>query len=108
MRREQGNLADWNELNEWSRSYGDPSGQRFHQEDALVSALAETDHAAYRLQVALRTLSQLLPITGSGISLEAYAAIDAMADRLDMQVRKFKSKLTDHHRAEARHVSSEA
>jgi ATP-dependent Clp protease ATP-binding subunit ClpA len=25
VRREQGNLADWNELNEWSRSYGDTS-----------------------------------------------------------------------------------
>jgi putative sigma-54 modulation protein len=35
-----------------------------------------------------------------------YAAIDAMVDRLDMQVRKFKSKLTDHHRAEARRAAS--
>src|SRR5678809_1356957 len=25
VRREQGNLADWNELNDWSRSYGDTS-----------------------------------------------------------------------------------
>src|SRR3954462_10387918 len=38
VRREQGNLADWNELNEWSRSYGDTSSLRMHQEDALVSA----------------------------------------------------------------------
>lgn len=36
---------------------------------------------------------------------DMYAAIDAMIDRLDMQVRKYKSKLTDHHRAEARRVS---
>src|SRR5690349_21284931 len=37
VRREQGNLADWNEINEWSRSYGDsPSFKQ--QEDALVSA----------------------------------------------------------------------
>src|ERR671912_1269570 len=38
VRREQGNLADWNELNEWSRSYGDTSNLRVHHEDALVSA----------------------------------------------------------------------
>src|SRR6478736_8874188 len=43
VRREQGNLADWNELNEWSRSYGDPSGLRVHQEDAFVSAEVTRD-----------------------------------------------------------------
>lgn len=37
---------------------------------------------------------------------DMYAAIDAMIDRLDMQVRKYKSKLTDHHRAEARRAAS--
>src|SRR5436190_3486121 len=42
VRREQGNLADWNELNEWSRSYGDSSGLR-NQEDALVSAEVTRD-----------------------------------------------------------------
>ena len=31
VRREQGNLADWNELNEWSRSYGDSSSLRATQ-----------------------------------------------------------------------------
>ncbi|MGD8577349.1 MAG: HPF/RaiA family ribosome-associated protein, partial [Thiohalophilus sp.] len=29
-----------------------------------------------------------------------YAAIDAMADKLDRQIKKHKEKLTDHHRAE--------
>ena len=43
VRREQGNLADWNELNEWSRSYGDTSSQRFHHEDALVAAEVTRD-----------------------------------------------------------------
>lgn len=43
VRREQGNLADWNELNEWSRSYGDTSSMRVHQEDALVSAEVTRD-----------------------------------------------------------------
>src|ERR1700755_2579544 len=32
VRREQGNLADWNELNEWSHSYGDSSSYRSSHE----------------------------------------------------------------------------
>src|SRR5574338_315507 len=43
VRREQGKLADWNELNDWSRSYGDSSSFRMHQEDALVSAEVTRD-----------------------------------------------------------------
>src|SRR5215204_2785235 len=44
VRREQGKLADWNELNEWSRSYGDNSSLRMHhEEDALVSAEVTRD-----------------------------------------------------------------
>ena len=43
VRREQGNLADWNELNEWSRSYGDTSSLRVREEDALVSAEVTRD-----------------------------------------------------------------
>ena len=42
VRREQGNLADWNELNELSRSYGDSTALRQH-EDALVSAEVTRD-----------------------------------------------------------------
>jgi ATP-dependent Clp protease ATP-binding subunit ClpC len=43
VRREQGNLADWKELNEWSRSYGDASTLYSSQEDALVSAQVTRD-----------------------------------------------------------------
>src|SRR6186997_446841 len=44
VRREQGNLADWNELNEWSRSYGDSSNVRMHHdEDTIVSAEVTRD-----------------------------------------------------------------
>jgi len=35
---------------------------------------------------------------------DMYAAIDSLADKLDRQVKKFKEKLTDHHRDEARVV----
>jgi ATP-dependent Clp protease ATP-binding subunit ClpC len=41
VRREQGNLADWNELNEWSRSYGNSSTAM--QDDTLVSAEVTRD-----------------------------------------------------------------
>src|SRR4026209_991968 len=44
VRREQGKLADWNELNEWSRSYGDTSSLRMHhEEDTIVSAEVTRD-----------------------------------------------------------------
>ena len=42
VRREQGNLADWKELNEWSRSYGDTSAHS-SQEDALVCGQVTRD-----------------------------------------------------------------
>jgi len=43
VRREQGNLADWNQLNEWSRSYVEGAGIRQTDEDALVSAEVTRD-----------------------------------------------------------------
>ena len=43
VRREQGNLADWNQLNEWSRSYAEGTGIRQTDEDALVSAEVTRD-----------------------------------------------------------------
>jgi ATP-dependent Clp protease ATP-binding subunit ClpC len=42
VRREQGSLADWNEINEWSRSYGDNPNLRANQ-DALVCAEVTRD-----------------------------------------------------------------
>lgn len=43
VRREQGNLADWNQLNEWSRSYDESQTTRDSSEDALVSAEVTRD-----------------------------------------------------------------
>jgi ATP-dependent Clp protease ATP-binding subunit ClpC len=43
VRREQGNLADWNQLNEWSRSYDENQTVREDSEDALVSAEVTRD-----------------------------------------------------------------
>jgi len=46
-----------------------------------------------------------LNVSGRSIHAEAvaedmYAAIDGLADRLDRRVRKYKEKITDHHRSE--------
>src|SRR5437870_13553454 len=43
VRREQDNLADWNQLNDWPRSYDVPSSVRETTEDALVSAEVTRD-----------------------------------------------------------------
>jgi ATP-dependent Clp protease ATP-binding subunit ClpC len=43
VRREQGNLADWNQLTEWSRSYDETPGVRDTHEDALVAAEVTRD-----------------------------------------------------------------
>ncbi|CAN5518462.1 MAG: ATP-dependent Clp protease ATP-binding subunit [Pyrinomonadaceae bacterium] len=43
VRREQGNLADWNQLSEWSRSYDETPGARDTNEDALVAAEVTRD-----------------------------------------------------------------
>jgi putative sigma-54 modulation protein len=46
-----------------------------------------------------------LHVIGGKLHAEAddedmYAAVDALADKLDRQIRKYKEKLTDHHRTE--------
>ncbi len=43
VRREQGNLADWNQLNEWSSAYVEGAAIRQTDEDALVSAEVTRD-----------------------------------------------------------------
>ncbi|MGB0721289.1 MAG: ribosome hibernation-promoting factor, HPF/YfiA family [Gammaproteobacteria bacterium] len=45
-------------------------------------------------------------VNGNTLHAEAhhedlYAALDALIDKLDRQVRKYKEKLTDHHRSES-------
>jgi ATP-dependent Clp protease ATP-binding subunit ClpC len=43
VRREQGNLADWTQLNDWPRSYEESSDLREDSDDALVSAEVTRD-----------------------------------------------------------------
>lgn len=46
------------------------------------------------------------PIHADAMAEDMYAAIDALIDKLDRQVRRHKDKVTDHHRA-ARVVESD-
>lgn len=38
----------------------------------------------------------------NAVNEDMYAAIDALVDKLDRQIKKHKEKLTDHHRSEGR------
>ena len=54
-----------------------------------------------------------LLLSGSKLFADAtdedmYAAIDALADKLDRQVKKHKEKITDHHRSEGSIKNHEA
>lgn len=55
-----------------------------HQAEATIHAKGATLHA-------------------DAVGTDMYAAIDALADKLDRQVLKHKEKSTDHHRLDGRH-----
>ena len=44
-------------------------------------------------------------IFADSVEENMYAAIDALVDKLDRQVQKYKEKLTDHHAREAHRLS---
>lgn len=43
-------------------------------------------------------------VYADAVDMDMYAAIDALADKLDRRVKKHKEKLTDHHAFEAQKV----
>jgi len=43
-------------------------------------------------------------VYAESVDMDMYAAIDALADKLDRRVKKHKEKLADHHALEARKV----
>ena len=43
-------------------------------------------------------------VYADAVDMDMYAAIDALADKLDRRVKKHKEKVTDHHAAEAQKV----
>lgn len=70
--------------------------------DRIIKMEVELHHernprvkAPDRVEVTVKTPMQTLRVRGEGI--DHFAAIDVAADRLEMQVRKFKERLKDHH-----------
>jgi putative sigma-54 modulation protein len=69
--------------------------------DNLISAhyvlrLEKLEHTA---EATISVGGRTNPIHADATDEDMYAAIDALVDKLDRQVRRHKDKVTDHHRA---------
>ncbi len=67
-------------------------------------------HVILEVEKTLHSAEASIHVSGNQIFANAkeenmYAAIDALADKLDRQVLKHKAKLKDHHREEGAHRS---
>lgn len=60
----------------------------------ILSVVKETQQAEATIKVPGKSLF------ADASDQDMYAAIDALTDKLDRQVRRYKDKLTDHHRNE--------
>lgn len=58
----------------------------------ILSVVKESHQAEAKIKVPGRSLF------ANASEQDMYAAIDALTDKLDRQVRRYKDKLTDHHR----------
>ena len=63
-------------------------------------------HMVLRVEKERHHAEAKIPVNGGALfadatSADMYAAIDALADKLDRMVKKHKEKLTDHHRGES-------
>ncbi len=93
------------EVTQALRGYISEKCERFERHFAnLISA-----HFVLRLEKVEHTAEGTISVGGRTNPLFAdakdqdmYAAIDALADKLDRQVRRHKAKVTDHHRAASR------
>ena len=64
-------------------------------------------HTVISVEKARQKAEATVHMSGNNIFAEAedenmYAAIDALVDKLDSQIRKHKEKITDHHRGDGR------
>ncbi|MEO8803707.1 MAG: ribosome-associated translation inhibitor RaiA [Rudaea sp.] len=66
-----------------------------------VSVTLSVEKLQHKAEATLRCASAKT-IHGDALANDMYAAIDALADILDRQVKKHKEKLTNHHRDDAR------
>lgn len=63
-----------------------------------VHVILKTDKLVHSAEATIQAAGKTIHANFDGNDM--YAAIDGLADKLDVQVRKHKEKLTDHHRAE--------
>ncbi len=64
-------------------------------------------HAVLSVEKLRQKAEATIHVSGGNLFAEAenedmYAAIDALTDKLDRQIKKHKEKLTDHHRSDGR------
>lgn len=70
-------------------------------------------HVILSVQKLRQMAEATLHVSGNKLFADAedenmYAAIDALADKLDRQIKRHKEKITDHHRAEGANVKVQA
>ena len=63
-----------------------------------VNVVMSVDKLRHKVEVNLHARGKDIHVEESGVDL--YAAIDAMFDKLDRQVQKYKQKVQDHHRGD--------
>ncbi len=89
------------EITQALRAYISEKTERLERHfDNLISAhvvlrLEKIEHSA---EATISVGGRTNPIFADAKSEDMYAAIDALMDKLDRQVRRHKNKVTDHHR----------
>jgi len=90
------------EVTQALRAYISEKAERLTRHfDNLISAhyvlrLEKLEHTA---EATISVGGRTNPIHADATDEDMYAAIDALTDKLDRQVRRHKDKVTDHHRA---------
>ncbi len=69
-----------------------------------VHFILSVDKLEHKAEGTLNTAGKTL--FADATAEDMYAAIDALSDKLDRQVRKHKEKLTNHHRGDARDAAA--
>ncbi len=66
-----------------------------------VDVVASRESHGFRIDISANTGTHAgLIIKSSGMSGDIYAAFDMAADRIEKQVRRYKRRLTDHHKSD--------
>lgn len=68
--------------------------------DNIISAhwVLQLEKLEHKAEATVLIPGRTNPIHADAVSDDMYAAIDALIDKLDRQVRRHKDKVTDHHR----------